>query len=108
VEEAVELNLRREIHLLVGARTEADLYDLPDLRALESRTPWLRVVPVVSDDPSFDGMHGRLPEVLDRFQGWSSHDVYVAGPPEMIKRTVTALDELAVPAAQIHYDRPDG
>lgn len=105
VEDAIARDLRRDIHLLVGARTSADLYDLPDLRALEERTPWLRVVPVVCSDPSFDGMHGRVPDVLDRFPDWSRHDVYVAGPPEMVKRTVANLDKLDVPAEQLHYDR---
>ena len=107
VEEAIAKGLRRDIHLLFGARTTADLYDLADLRALEGRTPWLRVVPVVSSDPAFDGMHGPLPDVLGRFQDWSEHDIYVAGPPEMIERTITSLDELGVPSARIHYDRPD-
>jgi NAD(P)H-flavin reductase/hemoglobin-like flavoprotein len=107
VEEAIAKGLRRDIHLLFGARTTADLYDLADLRALEGRTPWLRVVPVVSSDPAFDGMHGPLPEVLGRFQDWSEHDIYVAGPPEMIERTITSLDELGVPSARIHYDRAD-
>jgi NAD(P)H-flavin reductase/hemoglobin-like flavoprotein len=107
VEEATGRGLHRDIHLLYGARTEHGLYDLPDLRALEERTPWLRVVPVVSDDPPYDGLHGTLPDVLGSFPDWSGHDVYVSGPPEMIERTVTKLDELGVPAAHIRYDRPD-
>lgn len=107
VEEAVGKGPRRDIHLLVGARTEAELYDLDNLRALAARVPWLRVVPVVSEDPSFDGLRGRLPDVLDRFPDWSGHDVYVAGPPEMIEHTVTRLDDLGVPAARMRYDRID-
>lgn len=107
VEEAISWGLRRDIHLLFGARRADGLYDLADLRVLEARTPWLRVVPVVLEDPSFDGMHGALPDVLDRFPGWSGHDVYVSGPPEMIERTVTKLDELGVSAEHIRYDRPD-
>jgi NAD(P)H-flavin reductase/hemoglobin-like flavoprotein len=107
VEEAIAKGLRRDIHLLFGARTPAELYDLADLRAMEGRTPWLRVVPVVSSDPAFDGMHGLLPDVLGRFQDWSEHDVYTAGPPEMVERTITTLDELGVPATRIHYDRLD-
>jgi NAD(P)H-flavin reductase/hemoglobin-like flavoprotein len=108
VEETIAKGLRRDIHLLFGARTPAELYDLQDLRALEGRTPWLRVLPVVSADPAFDGMHGLLPDVLDRFPDWSGHDVYTAGPPEMVERTITVLDELGVPATRIHYDRIDG
>jgi NAD(P)H-flavin reductase len=105
VEEATERDLRRDIHLLFGVRTPDDLYDLPDLHALEADSPWVRVVPVVSRDPSFDGMHGQVPDVLDRFHDWSGHDVYVAGPAEMVQRTVTTLDDLGVPADHIHYDR---
>jgi NAD(P)H-flavin reductase/hemoglobin-like flavoprotein len=107
IEDAIGRGLRRDIHLLVGARTSADLYDLPDLRVLETRTSWLRIVPVVSADPSFDGMHGRVPDVLDRFPSWSGHDVYVAGPPKMIQRTVTNLHDLGVPATRIHHDPLD-
>lgn len=107
VEEAIATGPRRDIQLLVGARTPAELYDLADLRAMEGRTPWLRVVPVVSSDVAFDGMHGLLPDVLDRFQDWSGYDVYTAGPPEMVERTITALDELGVPASRIRYDRLD-
>jgi NAD(P)H-flavin reductase len=104
IEAAIAGGLRRDIHLVLGARTEADLYDLADLRILEARTPWLRVVPVVSADPSFDGMHGQAPDVLDRFPDWSGHEVYVAGPQEMVEKTVTALDALNVPATRIHHD----
>ncbi len=106
-EDAVRRDAPREIRLLFGARTAAELYDLTDLRALESISPRLRVLPVVSADPSFAGMHGLVPDVLDRFEDWSGHDVYVAGPAEMVQRTVTALDELGVPTAHMHYDRLD-
>ena len=107
VEEAAARDLRRDVHLLIGARTAAELYDLPDLRALEERTPWLRVVPVVSDDPSYEGMRGLVPDALARFPDWSGHDAYVAGPPAMIERTVTVLDDLGVPADRIRYDAVD-
>lgn len=108
VEEAARADLPREIHLLVGARTAADLYDLPDLLALEARTRGLRVVPVVSADPSFGGMHGRVPDVLDRLHDWSEHEVYVSGPPGMVQQTLAKLDDLGVPAARVHHDPLDG
>jgi NAD(P)H-flavin reductase/hemoglobin-like flavoprotein len=104
-EEAAGQDPDRDVHLFVGARTEEELYDLPDLRALEDRTPGLRVVPVVSEDASYDGMRGPVTDVLGRFPDWSGHDAYVAGPPEMIQRTVTVLHGLGVPAGQIHHDR---
>jgi len=106
VEEALRGDRRPGVHLLFGARSPAGLYDLAELRALETRYPWLRVVPVVSADQAFDGMHGVVSDVLDRFPDWSGHDVYVAGPAPMVERTVTNLQELGVPATQIHHDPP--
>ncbi|WP_245623171.1 globin domain-containing protein [Spirillospora albida] len=99
----------RRVHLIVGARTERDLYDLPDLRLLESSCPALTVVPVVSrtDEPpsaGFPGLRGTPPEVLDRIRDWDGHDAYVAGPDPMIRRTVTALQRLGVPLTRIHHD----
>ncbi|RKS73660.1 ABC-type branched-subunit amino acid transport system substrate-binding protein [Actinomadura pelletieri DSM 43383] len=47
-EQAVATDPDRDVHLIVGARTEADLYDLADLRLLESSGARLRVVPVPS------------------------------------------------------------
>jgi NAD(P)H-flavin reductase/hemoglobin-like flavoprotein len=106
-EEALRTREDRDVHLLFGARTTADLYDLPALQALASGRRRFHAVPVVSEDPAFDGVRGLVPDVLDRFQDWSGHDVYVAGPPGMISRTVTNLQELGVPVARIHYDAPD-
>lgn len=99
----------RRVHLVVGARTERDLYDLPDLRLLESACPTLTVVPVVAqaDDPpspGFTGLCGTPPEVLDRIRDWDDHDAYVAGPDTMIRRTVGALQRLGVPLDRVHHD----
>lgn len=103
-EQAAADGAGRRVHLLVGARTERDLYDLPDLRLLESARPGLRVVPVVSDDPDFQGVRGAVPDVLDRFDGWDDHDVYVAGPTPMVRRTVQALQDLGTPLERVHHD----
>ena len=65
------------------------------------------MVPVVSEDPEFDGVRGLVSDVLGRFRDWSGHDVYVSGPAGMVSRTVTNLQELCVPAERIHYDAPD-
>lgn len=103
-EQVIMSGRHRNVHLLVGARTERDLYDLPDLRLLESAYPWLRVVPVVSQDRAFDGMHGLVSDALDQFHGWADHDCYVAGPEEMIRHTVRKLLRLGVPADRVHHD----
>ncbi|KAB8194526.1 flavohemoprotein [Nonomuraea phyllanthi] len=104
IEHVIASGRRPNIHLLYGARTAGELYDLPDLIRMESSFPWLRVLPVVSDEPSYDGMRGHLPEVTQRFHSWAEHDVYVCGPTGMVNETVRRLQADGVPLARIHRD----
>jgi NAD(P)H-flavin reductase/hemoglobin-like flavoprotein len=104
VEQVIRSGQRRSIHLVFGARTERDLYDLADLRLLESAYPGLRVIPVVSADPGFAGLRGQACDVLEDLHDWDEHDVYVAGPAEMIAVTVQRLHHLGVLPTRIHYD----
>ncbi|GLW66811.1 flavohemoprotein [Actinomadura rubrobrunea] len=95
----------RRVHLVVGARGPLDLYDLPDLRRLESGYPGLRVVPVPADAPPCDGPRGPVSAALERLRDrWDDHEVYVAGPPGMIRATVDAAQRLGVPLDRIHHD----
>lgn len=104
IEQVIASGRRPNIHLLFGARTAAELYDLGDLIRMEATYPWLRVVPVVSDQPAYDGMRGNLPDVVRRFHSWTEHAVYVCGPPGMVRQTVRALREDGVPPEHIHQD----
>lgn len=104
VEHVLASGHRPAIHLLFGARTAAELYDLPDLVRMAASCPRLRVLPVVSDEPGYGGMRGRLPEVTRRFHSWAQHEVYVCGPPAMVTETVGLLEGDGVPPARIHRD----
>ncbi|MGN9844085.1 globin domain-containing protein [Nonomuraea sp. H19] len=104
IESIIASGRRPNIHLLYGARTAEELYDLPDLIRMESSFPWLRVLPVVSDQPSYDGMRGHLPEVTQRFHSWAEHEVYVCGPSAMVNETVRRLQIDGVPLSRIHRD----
>jgi NAD(P)H-flavin reductase/hemoglobin-like flavoprotein len=107
VEQVVESRQRRNIHLILGARTEGELYDLAELRVLERTYPWLHVTPVLSEASGSDAvhaLHGMIPDALGRFGDWADHDVYIAGPAEMIEKSVTTLQELGVPSARINHD----
>lgn len=94
----------RNIQLFFGARQESDLYDLRSLRRMESRHPSLRVIPVVSDDRQFGVERGLLPYVVARHLQRTDHDVYVAGPADMIRLTVEILTAMGVPAGRISHD----
>ncbi|MDF5757143.1 globin domain-containing protein [Spongiactinospora sp. TRM90649] len=108
VESLITSGRRLNIHLLYGARSRAELYDLPDLLRMRSGFPWLRVLPVVSADPGYDGLRGTLPEAIERFHSWRDHDAYVCGPPGMVTETVRRLRLDGVPAARIHRDAAPG
>lgn len=108
IEHVIASGHRPNIHLLFGVRRACDLYDMPDLARMEAGFPWLRVLPVVSDDPSYDGMRGRLPDVVERFHPWADHEVYVCGPTAMVDETVRRLQLAGVAPARIHRDAVQG
>jgi NAD(P)H-flavin reductase/hemoglobin-like flavoprotein len=104
MEHVIASGRRPSMTLLYGVRHAHELYDLPDLIRMESSFPWLRVLPVVSDDPAYEGIRGRLPDVTRRFHTWARHEVYVCGPPAMVDETVRNLQQDGVPPAHIHRD----
>lgn len=107
-EQAAASGRDRDVRLLVAARHETGLYDLPELRLLESAHPRLRVVPVLSRAAAQHGLSGRVPDVLPRLldgvRGLDEHEAYVAGPAPMVRGTVTALQRLGTPLTRIHHD----
>jgi NAD(P)H-flavin reductase/hemoglobin-like flavoprotein len=97
---------RRKIVLYFGARTEEDLYDLPDLRVLEWIYSPLTVIPVVSHQADFEGVKGMLPDVASHYASCQESEILVSGPDAMVRQT-TALLGGRVQAGQIRYDPLD-
>ncbi len=81
----------RRIRLFVGARRRPDLYDLPDLARLEAACAQLEVVTALSDDPGAGGVHGLMHAVVRRQADWQDSDVFVSGPPVMVRATLRVL-----------------
>lgn len=95
----------RGIRLLVAARTADGLYDLPDLRAMESACPRLRVIPILSRSRGGSALSGHVPDLLPRLLDDAGDlAAYVAGPAPLVRRTVAALQRLGVPPQRIHHD----
>lgn len=94
---------RPDVCMFVGARQKADLYDLPDLRRLESTCPSLAVIPVISHEPDFAGPRGLLSDVAGSHLPPGTGDVFVSGPPAMVTRTA-AIAAARAPRARIHLD----
>jgi NAD(P)H-flavin reductase len=81
----------RRIRLFVGARRRPDLYDLPDLARLEAACAHLEVVTALSDDPQAGGAHGPVHAVVRHQASWQDCDVFVSGPPGMVRATLRVL-----------------
>ncbi len=95
------------ITLLYGNRTRDGIVFREELEALQTTTDALRVVHVLSHDPTWPGEIGRIdaekiqrlaPDARDR-------EIYLCGPPPMMTATAAALRALGVPRHQIHYER---
>ncbi len=97
---------RRKISLWFGARTEPDLYDLPDLRVLESICPGLKVIPVVSHQPEFVGMKGMLSDVTAQCANCEDREIFISGPDRMVQETARRLAR-RVGDGRIRHDPPD-
>ncbi len=93
----------RKITLFLGARQHFDLYDLDDLQLLESACPSLRVIPVLSEEPGYNGLTGRLPDVIRGHGLFENTEAYVCGPAVMVSRTA-ALLAASIPQNQLHHD----
>jgi NAD(P)H-flavin reductase/hemoglobin-like flavoprotein len=104
LDELTRFNRTRWVHLFFGVRDRVDLYDLPYLQSLAEKYPWLSLVPVCSDDPGWGGEEGTVAEALQRFGPWRDHDFFVSGSPQMVRGTLRALTQMAVPHTRIKYD----
>jgi NAD(P)H-flavin reductase/hemoglobin-like flavoprotein len=96
----------RRISLFCGARRQEDLYDLADLRRLESACPSLRVIPALSHEPGFAGLRGLLPEVVRQHGSWQDSEIFVSGPAAMVRATLRILAH-RTSGRHIHLDEPD-
>ncbi|MGX1855370.1 globin domain-containing protein [Streptomyces sp. NPDC055299] len=97
------------VHLFVGARSHADLYDAAALAEWAARHDRLRVVRVLDDEvtPSHDDPsagYGPLAEAVARAGQWSRHLAFVSGPAAMVGATVARLTAAGMPADHIRHD----
>jgi NAD(P)H-flavin reductase/hemoglobin-like flavoprotein len=98
---------RRKIRLFLGARTQSEFYDLPDLWKLETGYPWLRITPAVSEDREYSGIRGMLPDVIARHRPRLGDDVYICGPSIMVQKSIKVLQKTGMRKLRIHTDLAD-
>ncbi|MFO1394018.1 MAG: 2Fe-2S iron-sulfur cluster binding domain-containing protein [Steroidobacteraceae bacterium] len=101
----------RDVTLVFGARTQADLYMQDAIEALRREWPMrFEYVPVLANEPAGSDWPGRrgliadhLPDVLGA--SIAAQQAYLCGPPGMVDSCSTTLVAAGVPAGEIHADR---
>jgi len=91
-------------HLVFGARTATELYDLPDLEKMAAQWPWLTVTSAVSEDSGYLGERGTVADVAGRRVQLTGRDAYVCGSPAMVAATVNRLESLGMPRECIYFE----
>lgn len=103
VEDLARWGENPSVHLFVGGRTPADLYDLPLLQDIAAANPWLSVIGV-SEEPAPGLEHGTLADAVTRYGAWADRDILIAGSPPMIRATVSRMLVAGTPLDRIIYD----
>jgi len=106
IEHAFEVEIDRPKKLYWGVRAERDLY-LPDLPAQwANERDDFDYAPVLSEpDADWSGRSGWVHEaVLADHPDLAKYDIYMAGPPPMIKAARDAFREVGVSDEQMFYD----
>jgi NAD(P)H-flavin reductase len=97
----------RSAVLFWGVRTLAELYDFEDLAATAAAATRATVVPVVAEGESGPYFSGLVTDAVAAYGEWSGHEVFLAGPPQMLAATGAALVQLGVDPRRIHHDLPE-
>lgn len=107
----VDRQANRPLVILLGARTQSDLYGLGAIDQI--RRQWsgrFRFEAVLSAEPSgsnWTGLRGTVADQLLAVVGdrLSEHSAWLCGPPPMIDTCAAILLQAGVPAARIYQDK---
>lgn len=99
----------RPAHLLWGARARRDLYLHERVAAWAQQHPQFRYTPVLSEpDAGWSGERGFVHEAMIRaFPSLAGHEVYLSGPPAMVRAGKHAAIAAGLDADHLFYDSFD-
>jgi ferredoxin-NADP reductase/hemoglobin-like flavoprotein len=100
-----QLDAAHEARLFLVARDTSYLYDRSAVERLKARLPRLGVT-FITPAPGRPKAQAteRLLTALGNRAGWARHDVYLAGPPELVEEIGEALPGLGTPRERIFHD----
>jgi predicted ferric reductase len=97
---------KRDIVLLYGNRNRQEIVLQKELEQFATQLS-LRIHHVLSDDPAWKGEKGFIDQekIARLVPDIAKRDVFLCGPPPMMRGVRQALSNLRVPALQLHYER---
>jgi NAD(P)H-flavin reductase/ferredoxin len=101
----------REVTLVFGARSQADLYMLDAIEALRREWPVrFDFVPVLASEPADSAWQGRRGLIVDHLadvlgQSLGAQQAYLCGPPGMIDSCIVGLNAAGVQESGIYFDK---
>tara|TARA_R110002110_G_scaffold413822_1_gene641990 strand:+ start:20962 stop:22050 length:1089 start_codon:yes stop_codon:yes gene_type:complete len=110
LEHAASRGCTRPVHFFFGARTQADLYCLEEMKAVEER--WaapFAFIPILSEEPgtsNWRGERGLVTDAVIRANLELAHyEAYLCGPPPMIDATIDILRKGGMNSNSIYFDK---
>ena len=109
LEDQFARGLRRPAHLFWGVRSREDLYLEALLQRWAAEQPLFRYTPVLSDpEAGWQGERGFVHEALLRaYPRLDGHEVYMSGPPVMVRSGKDAFIAAGLDADHLFYDSFD-
>lgn len=109
IEDLLQHGSTRPLHLFWGARQQRDLYLDEEVRRWTQRHASLRYTPVLSEpEAGWTGASGFVHEELLRaYPDLSAHEVYMSGPPVMVRAGKLAFAAAGLDADHLFYDSFD-
>jgi NAD(P)H-flavin reductase len=104
IEHIASLDEPPQVHLVFGARSATDLYDLADLEKMAAHWPWLTVTPAVSGEPEYRGETGTVADVIGRRVPLADQDAYLCGSSAMVTVTAQRLQSLGLAEDHIYVE----
>jgi propane monooxygenase reductase subunit len=108
----VQSGEQRPVRFFYGARTQADLFNLPEFAALARTLPDFKFIPALSHETQAAGWTGERGFVHDvvarhlRVENFAGEmDAYSCGPPPMIDAVLPVLQVAGVEPEHIYFDK---
>lgn len=108
LEHAFKIGLDKPIHLFCGVRAVRDLYMDAMVKAWLEHHPNLKYTAVLSQPEEGDNWQGKTGHVSEavvaEYPDLSGYDVYLSGPPAMVKSGMDIFYAKGLPETQIYSD----